>query len=266
MAGLPVFAVFWNVFALASRPTERPPLSQKFICKSVEYRLYLTRLTVLDAATAEDRFYGPEFIMSRLFATVVAAALLAPSLATAACLKPYEGTAINIAGLKSQLMVTALSCDTRDRYNDFVLTFRPTLQSEDTALNSYFRRHYGRSWRSEHDDYITQLANVQSEAGIREGTLFCRENVGLFDEVLALRTSKELMQFANDKPMLQPIDYDICGVPHHPVYQPTLVQAMATTTVSGQTVVAQQSASAPVANGQKRGFFGNIAHGIGSIF
>jgi hypothetical protein len=207
--------------------------------------------------------------MSRLFATVVAAAFLAPGLApaiaTATCLKPYEGTAINIAGLKSQLMVTALSCDTRDRYNDFVITFRPTLQREDTALNSYFLHHYGRSWRSEHDDYITQLANMQSEAGIREGTQFCQDNVGLFEEVLALRSPKDLLQFANDKPMLQPIDYDICGVAHHPVYQPALVQAMATTSEPGQTVVAQQTAAAPDA-GQKRGFFGNIAHGIGSIF
>ena len=203
--------------------------------------------------------------MSRLFATFVAAALLAPGIASATCLKTYEGTAINIAGLKSQLMVTALSCDTRDRYNDFVMTFRPTLQREDTALNSYFLHHYGRSWRSEHDDYITQLANMQSEAGIREGTQFCQDNVGLFDEVLALRSPAALLAFANDKPMLQPIADDVCGVPHHPVYQPTLVQAMATTTVSGQTVVAQQSATAPVSD-QKRGFFGNIAHGFGSMF
>jgi hypothetical protein len=207
--------------------------------------------------------------MSRLFATFVAAALLgpglAPSIAAATCLKPYEGTAINIAGLKSQLMVTALSCDTRDRYNSFVLTFRPTLQREDSALNSYFVHHYGRSWRSEHDDYITQLANMQSEAGIREGTQFCQDNVGLFDQVLALKTATDLLEFANDKPMLQPIDHDVCGVPHRRVYRPVLVQAMATTSAPGQTVVAQQSAAAPVA-GQGRGFFGNIAHGIGSIF
>ena len=209
--------------------------------------------------------------MSRLFVTLVAAALLAPDIASATCLKPYEGTAINVAGLKSQLMVTALSCDTRDRYNDFVLSFRPTLQHEDTALNSYFLRHYGRSWRSEHDDYITQLANMQSEAGIREGTQFCQDNVGLFDEVLALKSATAMLAFANEKPMLQPIDDDVCGAPHRPVYQPGLVQApgliqaLGTTSDAGQTVVAQQAAATP-ASGQGRGFFGNIAHGIGSIF
>ena len=208
--------------------------------------------------------------MSRLFAMLVAAALLAPDIASAACLKSYEGTAINVAGLKSQLMVTALSCDTRDRYDDFVLTFRPTLQREDSALNSYFLHHYGRSWRSEHDDYITQLANMQSEAGIREGTQFCQDNVGLFDEVLALKSPIAMLAFANDKPMLQPIDDDVCGVPHRPVYQPALVQAMATTTASGQTLGGQTLGGQPAASapgtGQGRGFFGNIAHGIGSIF
>jgi hypothetical protein len=202
--------------------------------------------------------------MSRLFAALTATVLLAPSLATAACLKPVEGTALNMAGLKSQLMVTALSCDTRDRYNDFVMTFRPTLMREDTALNSYFLHHYGRSWRSEHDDYITQLANVQSENGIKQGTLFCQQNVGLFSQVLSLKTPKELTDFADGQPMVQPMSYEVCGVMHKHVYQPpVLVQAAASP--AAPAVVAQQSTTAAPA-GQKRSFFGNIAHGIGGIF
>jgi hypothetical protein len=203
--------------------------------------------------------------MRRLFATFVATSLLAPGIASASCLKPYEGTAMNMAGLKSQLMVTALACDTRDRYNSFVMTFRPLLQREDTALNSYFSHHYGRSWRTEHDSYITQLANVQSEASIQQGTLFCQQNVVLFDQVLALKTSKDLTDFANDKPMLQPVNYDICGLPHHPVYHPTLVQVVnpVGTDSSGTKSAVAESGT----NGQqKRGFFGNVAHGFASIF
>ncbi|WP_284945778.1 hypothetical protein [Acidisoma cladoniae] len=206
--------------------------------------------------------------MSRLFAALTATVLLAPSIALAACLKPIEGTALNMAGLKSQLMVTALSCDTRDRYNDFVMTFRPTLMRQDSALNSYFLHHYGRGWRSEHDDYITQLANVQSENGIKQGTLFCQQNVGLFNQVLSLKTAQQLTDFADGQPMVQPITYEVCGVTRKHVYQPpVLVQAAATpaTPVAGQTVVAQQSTTAAPAT-QKRGFFGNIAHGIGGIF
>lgn len=201
-------------------------------------------------------------LIACLTATALVAPLLAPGIASAACLPSYEGTAINVAGLKSQLMVTALACDVRERYNSFVLTFRPTLQREDTALNSYFSHHYGRSWRSEHDTYITQLANVQSDASIKEGTLFCQQNVGLFDQVLALKSPKALLAFANDKPMVQPVSYDICGAPHRPVYHPLLVQASAPAEVSAS---AGGSKSADT-SGQKRGFFGNVAHGIASIF
>jgi hypothetical protein len=205
--------------------------------------------------------------MRRLFATLVATSLLAPGIASAACLKSYEGTAMNVAGLKSQLMVTALACDTRDRYNSFVMNFRPTLMKEDTALNSYFSHHYGRSWRAEHDDYITQLANVQSDASIKQGTLFCQQNVALFSEVLALKSSKELLDFANDKPMVQPINYDICGLPHRPVYHPTLVQVVAPVGAGASGEKTQTAVAQTGANGQpKRGFFGSIGHGIASIF
>lgn len=211
--------------------------------------------------------------MRPVFASLVAAGVLAGSLLTAPiasaqqCQQPKERSAFEVAGLKSQLMVIALTCDVREKFNAFVLRYRPVLMAGEKGLNTYFARAFGGHGQAAHDDYITQLANAQSSNGLQRGTLFCQENVGLFDEVLALHTAKQLMDFANEKPMLQPIDYDICGLPHHPVYQPTLVQASAatttTTTASGQTVVAQQSASGTP---QKRNFFGNIAHGIGSIF
>lgn len=205
--------------------------------------------------------------MRRLFATLVATSLLAPGIASATCLKPIEGTAMNVAGLKSQLMVTALACDTRERYNSFVINFRPTLVKEDTALNSYFSHHYGRSWRTEHDSYITQLANVQSDASIKEGTLFCQQNVSLFDQVLALKSSQELLDFANEKPVVQPVNYDICGLPHHPIYHPTVVQVVAPVAPAGSGAKASTAVAQTSGNGQqKRGFFGNIGHGIASIF
>jgi hypothetical protein len=205
--------------------------------------------------------------MRRLFAALVATSILAPGIASAACLQPYEGTAMNVAGLKSELMVTALACDTRDRYNSFVLTFRPYLEQEDTALNRYFMRHYGRNWRTEHDSYITQLANVQSDDSIQQGTLFCQHNVVLFNEVLALKTTKDLSTYANDKPMLQPVNYDICGMPHHPVYRPAFVQVALPVSAASSTAKRSGSGSEATANGHpQRGFFGSIAHGIASIF
>ena len=75
--------------------------------------------------------------------------------------------AFDVTALKSQLMVTALSCHAQERYNEFVTRYRNDLVKEERALDSYFGRTSSRSARQDHDDYITNLANAQSEAGIR---------------------------------------------------------------------------------------------------
>ncbi len=130
----------------------------------------------------------------------------------AICARPAEMAAFDIAGLKSQLMVTALSCSLQDRYNAFVIRYRPSLVAEDHALDTYFGRAYGRGWRSKHDDYVTLLANNESEQGTKLGTDFCRENVSLFDEVMALPGPSALPAYAAGKDFPQPITLVACPV------------------------------------------------------
>ena len=152
----------------------------------------------------------------RSIASVLTAAVLAGQLAPSAfaqCARPLDKAALDIAGLKSELMVIALSCDARDRYNTFVNRFRPALMTEERGLNAYFARAYGRAGQRQHDDYITSLANVQSDAGIRRGTFFCRENVGLFDQVLALPPTADLASFAASKNLAQPFAVSACDEP-----------------------------------------------------
>ena len=134
---------------------------------------------------------------------------LAPS-AFAQCARPADKAALDIAGLKSELMVIALECDARDRYNDFVTRFKAELMTGERGLNAYFARSYGRAGRAQHDDYITNLANVQSESGIKRGTFFCKENVGLFDQVTALPPKADLASFAASKNLVQPVDVTVC--------------------------------------------------------
>ena len=70
-------------------------------------------------------------------------------------------SAFDIAGLKSKLMVTALTCNQQDRYNEFVLRFRGDLMAQERALQAYFARKFGGGRaQHEHDDYITSLANT----------------------------------------------------------------------------------------------------------
>ena len=152
--------------------------------------------------------------MRAVLSSVIAASLvLGPVVQAQPCARPADKAAFDVAGLKSQLMVTALACDVRDRYNDFVLRFQPELMREERALVAYFARSFGRRGQQEHDDYITSLANTQSEAGIKQGTLFCQQNVGLFDAVLALPQGATVASFAADRDFDQPITLVVCTAP-----------------------------------------------------
>lgn len=65
--------------------------------------------------------------MRIMVSTVLAAGLLSAGIAAAQpCAKPADLTALDVASLKSKLMVTALTCNQQDRYNDFVTGSAPT--------------------------------------------------------------------------------------------------------------------------------------------
>jgi hypothetical protein len=153
--------------------------------------------------------------MRMLFSGLLAASLLGAGIASAQqCAKPADVQAFEIAGLKSKLMVTALTCHQQDRYNAFVQRFRADLMAQERALQAYFARTAGGSRAQyRHDDYITSLANTISESGIRQGTLYCQQNVGMFTEVLGLPKGADLAGFAASKTLPQPIAILACAAP-----------------------------------------------------
>ncbi len=153
--------------------------------------------------------------MRIMFSGLLTAGLLCAGIASAQqCTKPADVSAFDIAGLKSKLMVTALTCNQQDRYNEFVLRFRSDLMAQERALHAYFARAFGGSRaQREHDDYITSLANTQSQSGIKQGTLYCQLNVGIFTEVLALQKGSDLAGYAASKTLPQPIELVACPVP-----------------------------------------------------
>jgi hypothetical protein len=150
--------------------------------------------------------------MRFMVSAVLAGGLLSAGIAAAAqpCARPADLTALEVASLKSKLMVTAITCSQQDRYNDFVQRFRSDLMTHERALQAYFARTFAGHGQREHDDYITSLANTLSESGIRQGTLFCQQNVGLFNEVLALTKGSELATYAASKQLPQPVDIVAC--------------------------------------------------------
>jgi hypothetical protein len=153
--------------------------------------------------------------MRMMFFGLLAGGVLCAGIATAhQCAKPADVSAFDIAGLKSKLMVTALTCNQQDRYNEFVQRFRADLVAQERALRAYFARAFGGGHAQGHyDDYITSLANTQSQSGISQGTLFCQQNVGMFTEALALQKGADLAGYAASKTLPQRIEISACPVP-----------------------------------------------------
>lgn len=149
--------------------------------------------------------------MRMLLSGLVAAGLLTSQIAAAQCVRPADHAALDVAGLKTQLMVTALTCQANDRYNAFVTKFRPDLQVHEKAAGGYFSRSYGRNSKSRQDDYVTQLANSKSQAGLAQGSLFCDRNIGVFDEVMSLRNGTELQEYAAGRSSGAPAPLTSCG-------------------------------------------------------
>jgi hypothetical protein len=152
--------------------------------------------------------------MRPFLSAILAASLLGSQAAAAAqCAMPKDKSAFDVAVLKTHLMVTALACDQRDKYNAFVTRFRNDLVAQEKALGVYFGRAFGRSGQREHDDYVTSVANAQSEDGVKLGAGYCDASVPMFDKVLALPPATVLTVFAADLALVQPITLVACVVP-----------------------------------------------------
>ena len=109
--------------------------------------------------------------------------------------------AFNIVGLKSALMVAALSCDEQPQYDAFMTSFQPHVLAEQHQMDAYFYKASGPySGQKMEDTFITLLANNQSVAGIAEGQSFCLNSGAEFKAVLALKTTQALDSFVTDQP------------------------------------------------------------------
>ena len=127
------------------------------------------------------------------------------------CARPQEKQAVAVSALMSQLQVISILCHTEDKYNTLVPRLRPALAINIKALNGFFSRAYGKSAEKRRDDYITELANMQSQLGLKSGDQFCALNAGVLDEVMALSDGDQLVVYASTKPIQQALAVSDCG-------------------------------------------------------
>ena len=121
--------------------------------------------------------------------------------------------AFNVIGLKSALMVGALTCDQRRQYDVFMTTFQPHILAEQHVMDGYFRRVGGRAGQNREDDFVTLLANNQSVNAQAQGSVFCLNTSAEFNAVLALRTPQELDNFASNMTAKAPTTVASAGEP-----------------------------------------------------
>jgi hypothetical protein len=120
------------------------------------------------------------------------------------CLSPNERAAVEVAALRSELMVLATGCQADNNYNAFIRKYQPDLMSNERALDEIFKHKYGRRAQQEHDRFTTELANAESTAGLRLGTDFCEHNGMIFREVMVLQSPTELASYAAGKNLIPP--------------------------------------------------------------
>jgi hypothetical protein len=163
-----------------------------------------------------------------LLATVTVAALGIAATGTAvaqSCANAREHAAFQLRALQTHLMVGALSCGMHDRYNAFVTRWQSDLAGAHRNLTGYFNRTYGNRGPRELNEYITSLANAQSQEGIRLGSSFCGRVGPLFEQVARLGNANEL--FATSASASLPLAFDVrpCDIRSAGQAQPASQQA-----------------------------------------
>ena len=133
------------------------------------------------------------------------AALTAGPAFAQACLQPAEQTAFHVRALQSQLMVAALACGRDADYNAFVRKFQRDLQGAYNGIQSHYRRTSRAAAQRELDNYITVLANAQSQDSIRAGSHYCPLVTPLFQVALSRTDVASLAEMSAERNLLNPV-------------------------------------------------------------
>ena len=110
---------------------------------------------------------------------------------------------MEVAALRSQLMVLATGCRQDDRYNAFVRKYQADLMGNEKAVGELFKRKY-RQARAAGTRPLHHRPGQRRiiSAGMRLGSDFCDRNGLIFTEVMALRSAGELPAYAAGKDLV----------------------------------------------------------------
>jgi hypothetical protein len=145
--------------------------------------------------------------------------------------------AFNVIGLKSALMVGALSCGQQDEYDAFMNMYHPLVLDDQHAVDAYFRKIGGRyAGQTKEDAFVTLLANNQTMGGIGQGGVFCLNNEAEFKTVMSLGTPDALEAFVTDNTPEGPVTIPapVVAASYHHIYHHKKKPVTSTATVAQQ--------------------------------
>lgn len=119
--------------------------------------------------------------------TVFAIGISASGPASAASDPPVGHPAVAAKKLQTDLMVAALYCNEKQRYNQFVRRFEPQIAAQGNTLKQLFRQSHGNNGTTELNAAVTRMANEASVRTMADPTGFCVEHGRIFDDVLVVR-------------------------------------------------------------------------------
>ena len=111
--------------------------------------------------------------------------------------------------LQTELMVAALTCSQKDKYNSFVKKFSKELVGQSSNMQHYFKRAHGGRATQELNALVTNLANEASQRVLQYPGNFCSDAAMLFDAVLAT-APKDFVALAASRPYANAHGVQVC--------------------------------------------------------
>ncbi len=103
---------------------------------------------------------------------------------TRVCANDRDMAALNARVVQTELMVAALSCEEKPRYNQFASSYQEVLIARAGDLRAFFQRTMGSRGTSRMDALVTQLANDASKQSQMRADTYCQFAGDLFEKVL----------------------------------------------------------------------------------
>lgn len=136
-----------------------------------------------------------------------------PSFALSSCIKGQTQTAFEIQALKTEMMLTAVTCEKTQEYNNKMQILKPYFVKYESVVKLWFNKKYTNTSVQKYDRYITDLANELEQTPERHNAdIFCNDNVSnVFQDLDQISTQAGLEQYAHFKRFKQPGEIAWCS-------------------------------------------------------